>query len=529
MSDTRTVVHEILRRHGLRSVFGNPGSNELPFLKDFPADFRYYLGLHEGVAMGMADGYAQASGRPAIVNLHAAAGTGNAMGALTNAAASHTPLILIAGQQVRSMIGVEPLLTNVRATELPRPLVKWSCEPLAASDVPRAVEEAIHMALAPPRGPVFVSIPYDDWDRDLEAAGTPSTVRNVEWGGALTSAQADRLVAAFDQAANPLLVLGAEVDTGSGYAAAVTLAERLGAPVWVAPSASRCPFPTTHPAFRGVLPASIAGIRERLEGHDLVVTLGAPVFRYHESSSGRYLPAGTRLIHVTSDPREAARAPVGEAFIADVALTLALLAGRVRVTGRAASPRRKVPDDAAGVPGQLSPARLFATLDRLAPPGVAYVDESTATKSAFWAHMRLTQPGSYYFPAAGGLGFGLPAALGIQLASPGRRVVAVIGDGAANFSITALWSAARYRIPVIIVVLKNETYGALRWFAGVLGTGDTPGLDIPGIDFCALARGYGVPAEGAADARTLEDLFARALGDRSGPHLIEVRTTLTEP
>lgn len=160
MKTVHSASYEILRRHGLTTVFGNPGSNELPFLKDFPEDFRYILGLHEGAVVGMADGFALASGRPAFVNLHAAAGTGNGMGALTNAWYSHSPLVITAGQQVRSMIGVEAMLANVDAGQLPKPLVKWSHEPACAQDVPRALSQAIQTASLPPRAPVYLSIPY---------------------------------------------------------------------------------------------------------------------------------------------------------------------------------------------------------------------------------------------------------------------------------------------------------------------------------------------------------------------------------
>src|ERR1700738_4636477 len=245
MTSVHDVTYDLLRRHGVTTIFGNPGSNELPFLKDFPADFRYFLGLHEGVAMGMADGYAQATGKPALVNLHSAAGTGNGMGALANAWNSHTPLIVTTGQQTRAMVGVEALLTNLDSTQLPRPLVKWSYEPSIAQDVPLAMSRALHMTALPPSGPVYLSVPYDDW----AAAADPQS-----------SAPLDRLNAAK----NPVLVLGREVDACRANAHAVRLAEKLRAPVWTAPSAPRCPFPTIHSSFRGLLPAAIKGISAAL-------------------------------------------------------------------------------------------------------------------------------------------------------------------------------------------------------------------------------------------------------------------------
>ena len=288
MKTVHSASYEILRRHGLTTVFGNPGSNELPFLKDFPEDFRYILGLHEGAVVGMADGFALASGRPAFVNLHAAAGTGNGMGALTNAWYSHSPLVITAGQQVRSMIGVEAMLANVDAGQLPKPLVKWSHEPACAQDVPRALSQAIQTASLPPRAPVYLSIPYDDWAQPAPAGVEHLAARQVSGAALPAPALLAELGERLSRSRNPVLVLGPDVDGANANGLAVQLAEKLRMPAWVAPSASRCPFPTRHACFRGVLPAAIAGISRLLDGHDLILVVGAPVFR------PRRLPAGRR-------------------------------------------------------------------------------------------------------------------------------------------------------------------------------------------------------------------------------------------
>ncbi|GAA0447759.1 benzoylformate decarboxylase [Streptomyces olivaceiscleroticus] len=529
MASVSEATYDLLRAHGLTTVFGNPGSNELPFLAGMPSDFRYVLGLHEGAVLAMADGYAQARGGAAFVNLHAAAGTGNAMGMLTNAVYAHSPLVITAGQQVRSTIGQEVMLANVDAAALPRPLVKWACEPSCATDVPRALSQAIQLANLPPKGPVYVSVPYDDWAREAPAEARHLTVRRTAAAGSLSGAQLDTLVAALDGAANPVLVLGPEADAEEANADAVRLAEKLSAPVWIAPSASRCPFPTRHPAFRGVLPAAVRGVSDALAGHDVILVAGAPVFRYHQFVPGAYLPEGARLIHLTGDPGEAARAPVGEALVGGVQDALARLADAVTGGRRPALP--PLPDFRPAPPAaadRLHPEELFALLRRTAPEDAVYVKESTSTTGAFWAQMDLSRPGSYFFPASGGLGFGLPAAVGAQLAHPDRQVIGLIGDGSANYGITALWTAARYGIPVIIVILNNGTYGALRWFSKVLDSGETPGMDVPGIDFVQLAGGYGV----AATAVRTGDAFVRALKDALGsrrPAVIEVATELTEP
>ncbi len=482
MPDVRDVTYDLLRSHGLTTIFGNPGSNELPFLAGMPEDFRYVLGLHEGAVLAMADGYAQSIGGSAFVNLHAAAGTGNAMGPLTNTVYAHSPLVITAGQQVRSTIGQEVMLSNVEAATLPRPLVKWSSEPATAQDVLRAISQAIHIAKLPPRGPVYVSIPYDDWSQDAGSQSHHLIGRTTGAGGCLSPSQLQDVGRSLNGTDNPVIVLGPEVDAERANADAVRLAEALAAPVWIAPSPSRCPFPTRHPSFRGVLPASVQGVTRVLAGHDLILVVGGPVFRYHEFIPGDYLPHGARLILLTSDPSEAARAPMGDALVCQVQDALARLADTVGPTGRRPLPPLADFPTPLSSPHGVHPDELFALLRQHAPQDAVWVKESTSTTGSFWKQAALRHQGSFYFPAAGGLGFGLPAAVGAQLAHTERQVIGLIGDGSANFGITALWTAAQYDIPVIIIILKNGTYGALRWFARVLKAGETPGLG-PGDRF----------------------------------------------
>lgn len=523
MPTVRDITYQILRARGLTTIFGNPGSNELIFLDGMPPDFDYVLGLHEGVVLGMADGYSLASGKPVLVNLHAASGSGNAMGALTNAVYSHSPLIVTAGQQVRSTIGQEVMLANVDAAQLPRPLVKWSSEPSCAADVPRTIDQAIHMATLPAKGPVYVSIPYDDWLGEAGAESEHLARRHVQSAASLSPAQQNDLLNLLDSASSPVLVLGPQVDAAHANDNAVRLADALRAPVWVAPSASRAPFPTRHPAFRGVLPAAVQQVNELLGGHDIILVIGAPVFRYHQHAPSRYLPDGARLVQITADPQEAARAPMGDAIVADIGETVARLADGVAVSSR--QPLPPLPDftQPAREQGYLHPEELFSLLRQHAPDDVVYVNESTSTSDAFWSQMDLRTQGSYYFPASGGLGFGLPAAVGAQFASPGRQVIGLVGDGSANYGITALWTAARLGVPVVVIILKNGTYGALRWFTKVIGTGETPGLDVPGIDFVRIAEGYGVPARAVSSAADFVLCLKDALSS-SGPALIEVTT-----
>lgn len=525
MATIREVVFDQLRAWGMTTVFGNPGSTELPFLRDFPADFRYILGLQEAAVVAMADAHAQVTGVPALVNLHTAAGLGNAMGAIVNAAANKSPLVITAGQQMRAMITLEALLTNVDATTLPRPAVKWSYEPPRAEDVPAALARARLIADTPPRGPVFLSLPMDDLDaeadeehaRRLAARRVTSTTAGDPQA---LAALAERLAAAE----NPALVCGAEVDADGVWQDAVALAERLQTPVWSAPIEGRVTFPQNHWLFRGHLPPAIGPLAKALDGHDLVVVLGAPVFRYYPYVPGEYLPAGTALAHITSDPGEAARAPVGDAIIADVGYALQTLLDLVpdpkkpvpAICPPAPAP---VPDDG-GLP--LDPAAVFAALAAAVPGDARWTHESPSNTHLFQEHVRLDRPGSYYMTAGGGLGFGLAAGVGAQIADPSRPVVALIGDGSMQYAICALWTAAAYRVPLTIVVLANAEYAILKWFGAFEDARGVPGLDIAGLDTAAIAAGYGVRSHKVTGAAQLASLLGEVIAAKDGPTLIEV-------
>jgi len=523
VTTVRETAHELLRTWGLTTIFGNPGSNELPFLDDFPSDFRYVLGLHEGAVLAMADGYAQATGRPAFVNLHSAAGLGNAMGNLTNARAAHTPLVVTAGQQSRAMIGIGAVLAEPDLVRVPEPHVKWSFEPARAQDVPRALSEAFHLATLPPAGPVFVSLPLDDWVEQVDPQEVALLAgRRVCSAGAASAGLISELADRLGRATAPVLVVGPEVDNEHAYPLVVALAERLWAPVWTAPVPPRCPFPTRHPLWQGVLPSSIAGVSEHLAGHDLVVSLGAPVFRYHVYRPGPWLPPGAELLAVGADPHAASRAAFGDAVVAEVGTVVEQLLERLPTgrTGRQHPGRRivEVPE-----PGEapFTADAVFAELARALPVDVPLVNESTSNTVQFWAHLHRSRPRSLFFPAAGGLGFGLPAAVGVALADPARPVVAVLGDGAVQYGVTGLWTAAQLGLPITFLVLRNGGYEGLRGFLALLDVKDAPGLDLPDLDAVGIAAGYGVPGARIATGAELAAALRDAATAR-GPRLLEV-------
>jgi len=507
----------------MTTVFGNPGSTELPMLRDFPADFQYVLGLQEAVVVGMADGFAQASGRTGLVNLHTAPGVGNAMGAIFNAQANHTPLLVTAGQQARAQITMQANLTNRDATRMPHPLVKWSFEPPRPQDVPLALAHGAHLAALPPRGPVFVSIPMDDWDAEVGEHEARAAIERAVSGRAVADPEAVRALAArLEAAANPVLVAGPDVDASGGWEAAVALAERQRLPVWASPATGgvRLGFPEGHPNFRGVLPPAIGPVGQTLEGHDLILVAGSSVFPYYPHIPGPLLAEGSELVAITSDPDEAARAPIGEAIVADVALTLEALLEAVGESGRPA-PEPNQPPTEIPTADPLDSSTVHSALAEVLPEDAIVVLESPASTLALRNQLRLSRPGSYYFSAGGGLGFGLAASVGVQLAQPSRPVVCVLGEGSAQYAITAFWSAVAHRAPVTFLVLRNEEYAILKWFAEVEGVSGAPGLDLPKLEVAAVAEGYGVRAHRAADRDAVAGALSAALAS-SDPELVEV-------
>lgn len=518
-------TYDLLKFHNATTIFGNPGSNELPFIADLPDGFRYVQCLHEGVAVSMAEGYAQSTGGPVLVNLHSNSGSGNGMGMLTNAHYSHSPLVVIAGQQVRNQVGIEMMLTNVDAAQLTKPITKWSYEPLSAQDVPRAVSNAVLEALNEPRGPTYLSVPWDDWAQTANPDDVLLAKRTVRTGGQMSNELIKNLAARMEAWSNPMIILGPDVDAARAQGAAVTLAERLGAQVWVAPSASSCPFPTTHAHFRGVLEPSQRKIKQHMEGHDGVLIVGAPIFRYHQYEPDSYVPAaGIDAIHLTVDPGEAARAPFANSIVCSIEPALTSLAGCVKDRGVKLDPRPKTPPKK--VEGQMTGDELLDIIAANTRDTVTYVNEVTSMSDAFMDRVPITRPDGYKLCASGGLGFGIAAAVGVAMARPNDTVVAAIGDGSSNYAIQALYTAVTQKARVVFVIFNNSKYGAVIHFAEAQGTPDAPGLEIPGIDFMGLARGYGLPATNVSTLADFEREYKKAL-NATGPVLIEAKIAFT--
>jgi benzoylformate decarboxylase len=528
MTTVRNAILDLLRAHNLTTFFGNPGSSELALLQDFPEDFRYFLGLQEMIPVGMADAYAQITGRPALVNLHTAPGMGNAQGQLYNAYCNKTPLIVTAGNQRRNMQNQYCLLTNIEPTTVPRPFVKWAAEPAIASEAPAVLARAIHLATTPPMGPVFVSLPMDDMPVELDDAQAADIAvvreRSVTHAAGFPAELAERICARVEAATSPALIVGGDVERYGAWKSVVGLAERIQSVVWSAPLTGWSGFPENHPLYQGTLPPGAGWISQALAGHDLLIAIGTPVFRYYPQVPGPYLPEGATMIHITNDPDEAARAPVGDAIVADLASATQALLDAAKPTQRSAPAQRAAIPEIEHAQAPLQSEALWTAVGQAAPAETLWVSEAGSNELAITNSIRPGYPLSHLSAAGGGLGWGLPASVGAQLAAPDRPVVAVMGDGSMHYAITALWTAAHYQIPVTIVVASNAEYGVVKQFGVWEKTPGVPGLDLPALDVVATAISYGVDAHEAHSIDEVIELVRAGIADRQRPTLINVRT-----
>jgi benzoylformate decarboxylase len=530
MTDSKSVhevTYDLLRTLGLTTVFGNPGSTEQTFLQNFPDDFTYVLGLQEASVLAMADGFAQSTGKPALVNLHTAAGTGNAMGSLVAAYRANTPLIVTAGQQTREMSVVDPYLNNPDATVMPQPWVKWAYEPARAEDVPAAFMRAYAVATQPPAGPVFLSIPLDDWNKP--AIG-PAVVRTVSQRVHPDAERLREFAERISRAERPLLLLGPEVDRAGAWDAGIAFAEKLRASVRGSGLSDRCSFPEDHPLYGGPLPLTIAGVNEALQGFDLVIAIGAQVFLYYPFVAGEWVPEGTAVLQITVDPHLAAVAPVGDSLVGDVGIALEQLIDLIEVPADRKAPPGLSRDFSADLPvasAPLLPNDVYAVLSSVKPDDAAVVMESTSTLADLIQWWPTRHTGSFFATGSGGIGWGVPAAVGIALGDRARgvkrTVIASIGDGSFQYSIQAIWTAAQHKLPIVFVVQRNGEYCVLKSFALLEETPNVPGLDLPGLDIASLATGFGCRTANIGSTEELAREFKAAL-EADGPTVLVVPT-----
>ncbi len=508
-------------------------------------ELRYILGLQEAAVMAMADGYAQASGKLTCVSVHVAPGLGNAMGMLYDARKAGSPIIVTAGQHDQSFTFGEPLLW-ADLPEIARPLVKWSSEVRRLEELPLAIHRAAKTALAPPTGPVFLSLPGDVLTNEAEIAmGTPSRVAPNVRGDRAAIEAAAKLCAS---AKRPLIFAGDAIAQSNALDEIVAFAELLGAPVYAEVVSSRASFPSSHPLFSGAMLRLQKNIREILARHDLVISLGADLFTLSLPSPVDAMPENLKIVHLDTDPWEIAKnyaalaAIFGEPKVTLPELTAETQArmspeqlasarsrdaetraqnaqARANLAAAAAEAAKRTP---------IEPLALLAAIAETLPPDAVVIDETVSSGMGMRSLLRSDDAQSYFGLRGGGIGWGLPAAIGAQLALPKRPVVALIGDGSAMYTVQGLWTAAHEKLAVTFVIFNNTSYKILKQRALAMGalTAETKryvAMDLtdPTIDFVGLARSLGVASQRVSTLDDVRTQLKRALASKQ-PNLIEV-------
>ena len=551
MSGVKALI-EMLAAGGVRYLFGNPGTTELPLMDALAADERlqFILGLQEVPVMGMADGYAMASGKLGVVNLHICAGLGNAMGMLYNAWREGTPLLVTAGQQDRRLRFEEPILWGDMLGVV-RPWTKWAAEIERVEDLPSAVRRAMQTARTPPTGPVFLSIPMDVQSAEAELDLSLPALPSPEFRPAVEDVS--RAVDVLLSAKQPAILVGSRVGERGAVAEMVAVAERLGAPVFSEPGTThgRLGFPVDHPLYAQGLPLWSPEMRERLASFDVLLVVGMDLFRqyvYHEPS--RAMPEHLRIVHLDEDPYQLGKNyPLAVALwggtksgLADLdALLARQITGEQIALARRRSEElaeahhsareqlaRKAETQRATRP--MTPLTAMSAIAKILPDNVAVIEEAVTTTNTTFERLGALKNTTGYFGHRGwGLGWGLGCSIGVRLAWPDRPVLALLGDGAALYGIQGLWTAAHYKIPATFVICNNAQYQILKIGAVQMGLdqarrGRFVGMDItdPEINFVGLAQSLGVRAERIAEPDQLSDLVRQSLA-ADEPRLFDIQ------
>jgi len=541
------VLYELLVREGVRHVFGNPGTTELPLMDQFSArsEIDYILALHEDSALGIAAGYAEASGKPAVVNLHANPGLAHALGNLYNAYRAGTPLIVTAGQQdTRAMLD-EPLL-YADMLEMARQFVKWSWEVKHAHEIPAALVRAFRIASTPPTGPVFISLPVNVMEErlDIDLPASTNIGRRLR-GDRLKINEAAAAIAASK---NPVIISGDGCARSGAVPLLTSLAEMIGARAHSEPLNSLLVFPTGHPLYGGPLFPNAAQTNSILHGADLIIMIGVTNLAPLVYTGARMISDGVQIVQIDASDYELGKNyPADIAILADPFSALEELIAALRpfCTGSAAdaiSRRKAIVEEqlkatrarfqaqtstqGTGVP--MSPGFVAREMREAAAKDAVLVDESVTSTAFVRSIFELNEPNSYFYAKGGSLGLGLPAAIGVKLALPERQVVCALGDGTALYSIQGLWTAARYGLSVTFIIFNNASYmilkGGLIALKGASAEkGTFPGMDLtePEVDFVRLAESMGLAARRVADSSELRGALEWAYAE-NGPTLLDV-------
>jgi benzoylformate decarboxylase len=524
----RDAAFDVLRRRGLDRVFANPGSTEISLLTDLPDDLGFTLALHEGSVVGLATGYATATDRPALVVLHTTAGLGNAVGALATARVNRVPLVVLVGQQDRRHLASRPFLTG-DLDGLAGAYPVWTHSPARPEDVPGALDRAFHEAVTR-RGPAVVAVPSDDWGApaDPRVLPTPVVVRRGRGPEPEAVAELAGLVGA---ARRPAIVVGADADRADTWAALVALAEHLRAPVWQEAFAARAGFPQDHVLFAGHLPPERAELRAALEGHDLLLVVGAPVFRQYQYSPGELVAPGTTIALVTDDAEDLHHSRADLALLADPARTVGALTAALPAASPSPSPSvhegspravRAAESSPRGSTEPLDAPGVFTALAARLPADAVVVEETPSSRPDLHRLVPARAPLGFLSAAEGGLGFGVPASIGVRMGAPTRPVVAVVGDGSTLYGVQALWSAAHYGVGVLVLVMDNGRYAIMDRLAAEAG-GKAPWPGFAEVDVAGLATALGCPARRVATRGELVELLDEVvpgLADRDTPLVV---------
>ena len=540
----RAAFLELLIQEGITHLFGNPGTTELPLMEVVPKypQLKYVLGLQESVVLGMADGFARASGKLAAVNLHCTPGLGHAMGALYTAKFNGSPLIVTAGQYELGYGLTEPLLYEplVRIAE---PLVKWAIEVERAEDLPRIVHRAAKIAMTPPTGPVFISLPGSILDETVPMdLGQPTRVQSsVQPTDRALHDLADRL----RQAERPVILAGQELGRHDCFAEAAALAEQLGAPVYLESVPYNTRFPTSHPANMGEITRNQYKVRETLSNYDLLICLGGDLLRMSPMAPVEPLPEGMPVVHISERDWE-----LGKNFVTETAIRanvgdtlralLPILSAKLTNTDHAQAAQRLAQakdqnwqstrakfveasqQHANDIPTH--PDYAILQIVEALPENVIVVDETLTTAAALNKLYPADDPLAYLGLTSGGLGFGMAGAIGVALAQPKRPIVAMVGDGSSLYSIQSLWTAAHLQLPITYVIVNNRSYRIIKnRLQAMRGTDEFVAMDMtdPAVDFVSVAQGFGLKATRVEQPSDIRACVEQAIATGK-PSLVEV-------
>ncbi|HSI01588.1 MAG TPA: thiamine pyrophosphate-binding protein [Reyranella sp.] len=537
------VFMQTLMNHGVDRIFGNPGTTESPLLDsllDYP-DIEYIVHLHEGVAVGSANFYAQASGKTAFVNLHVAPGLGNAIGMIYGALKENSPMVVTAGQQDTRLRLRDPVLGHDLAA-IAAPVTKWSVQVERADELGPILQRAFKIAREAPTGPVFVALPINVMEQDTDIPpGKPATVFEKSHPDPAGIAA---LVAPLRAASSPAIVAGDDVARADAVERLVSLADKLGASVWFEGLRARNSFPTDHPAYRGTLAFDAPGVARQFAGNDLVLLLGGPFFEEVWYAPGSPFPAGCKVLQIEAGARRLAyNFAVDAGVLADVGAALEALDAQLAEVPGAAKRRealkaQKDADEAAQKTrvekawsrSPTSMARCMAEIKAGAPADVVVVDETITANLDLFKTFTFRGAGDYYSGRGGGIGHGVAGALGVAVASTKRPILCLSGDGSSMYSIQALWTAAHHALPIVFVILANREYRVLKhnidaYRARFDVKSNKPYMHMdltgPALGFVDLAKGMGIAGTHVTKADDIKAAVAAALASGK-PHLVEI-------